>query len=219
MINETTPPKPKARRRRRRAAGKLPVALKKEPCAVCGTHDARLDLLGQMSAEEGWMAPDGSGRSFTQLWEQAYPGTWLCTYCFVEVVRSDPEAAGLIEPGLSHEEWDRMLAAVYRKTGVRQTHYINYATRSELKEQAIREHGRWCYLCDLPIGDDENVHLDHVIPYKLGGPTYWSNLRPTHAACNLWKRDRSLEDLDLEAWRSQREALWLAREVPDIDAA
>lgn len=56
-------------------------------------------------------------------------------------------------------------------------------------------HGRWCYLCESPIGDD--LHLDHVVPLVRGGAHSFANLRPTHQHCNQSKKDRELHELDL----------------------
>lgn len=61
--------------------------------------------------------------------------------------------------------------------------------------QVLQEHGRWCYLCESPIGSD--LHMDHVVPLSRGGLHCYENVRPTHATCNLSKNDRMLHELDL----------------------
>jgi 5-methylcytosine-specific restriction endonuclease McrA len=48
------------------------------------------------------------------------------------------------------------------------------------------------YLCGICGGDVEptDVHLDHIYPYSLGGPTTFNNLRVTHSRCNVKKGAR-----------------------------
>lgn len=58
-------------------------------------------------------------------------------------------------------------------------------------------HGRWCYLCESRIRDDESMDVDHVVPLNRGGPHSYANVRPTHATCNRSKNDSFLHELDL----------------------
>lgn len=43
--------------------------------------------------------------------------------------------------------------------------------------------GGYCGICGDPVPYRE-MHLDHIIPLSLGGPTEPWNLRPAHAKCN-----------------------------------
>jgi 5-methylcytosine-specific restriction endonuclease McrA len=51
-----------------------------------------------------------------------------------------------------------------------------------------------CYLCGRAL--DGDTHMDHVVPLARGGEHSATNLRPTHAACNLRKSDKLLAELD-----------------------
>lgn len=47
--------------------------------------------------------------------------------------------------------------------------------------------GGLCGLCGEPV-DPRAMHLDHIVPLASGGSDAASNLRPTHAACNLRRK-------------------------------
>jgi 5-methylcytosine-specific restriction endonuclease McrA len=62
------------------------------------------------------------------------------------------------------------------------------------KKKVYRRDGGVCYLCNLPaIAND--WHLDHVYPISRGGTHIYSNVKVTHAKCNLRKNDKLLEEL------------------------
>jgi 5-methylcytosine-specific restriction endonuclease McrA len=54
--------------------------------------------------------------------------------------------------------------------------------------------GMFCYLCQTEISSRSDLHFDHVTPLSKGGPHRESNLKPTHARCNLSKGSRILTD-------------------------
>lgn len=66
--------------------------------------------------------------------------------------------------------------------------------------KVVRRDGQICQKCGEPVADNE-VELDHLIPYSKGGPTTAENLRLVHRKCNrkksnsldelLWRRDES----------------------------
>jgi 5-methylcytosine-specific restriction endonuclease McrA len=56
----------------------------------------------------------------------------------------------------------------------------------------LRDHGRWCHICDKPILLDQKLTFDHVIPLSRGGAHCRLNLAPAHASCNFSKGDRIL---------------------------
>lgn len=59
-----------------------------------------------------------------------------------------------------------------------------------------------CYLCGLPFGDEDEVHLEHVVPISGGGTHEVANLLPAHDRCNLAKHAAD----PFEAWsRIQRD--------------
>jgi len=61
-----------------------------------------------------------------------------------------------------------------------------------LRAKVVARDGLLCGICG---GDVEynDVHLDHVRPVLLGGPTVASNLRVTHSQCNLRRPKRPEE--------------------------
>lgn len=76
-----------------------------------------------------------------------------------------------------------------------------YETRTEtyVDSQVLEQWGNSCYICNKEInlqisgrpgheeGWEQGLHIDHVIPLSLGGTDTLSNVRPTHAVCNLRK--------------------------------
>ncbi len=44
-----------------------------------------------------------------------------------------------------------------------------------------------CYLCDKPITNMDDLHLDHVIPIALKGKDCFTNVAVVHKECNLRK--------------------------------
>jgi len=59
----------------------------------------------------------------------------------------------------------------------------------------LEEHGMVCHICDCEIESMAGLHFDHVIPLSKGGPHAADNIRPSHAACNLRKGARLLEEV------------------------
>ncbi len=62
-------------------------------------------------------------------------------------------------------------------------------TKRNRRDRVIAAHGRVCYLCGEPIGDEPAGHpraftLDHVVAKGAGGGNEESNLRPAHFECN-----------------------------------
>ena len=62
-------------------------------------------------------------------------------------------------------------------------------TKARRRESVLATHGRVCWICGEPIGEEPTGHpraltLDHVIPKAERGPNAEENLRPAHYACN-----------------------------------
>ena len=73
---------------------------------------------------------------------------------------------------------------------------INFSTKDVLDLW-----GTDCHICNMGIdmrvtrncgegGWEEGLHLDHVIPLAKGGNNIISNVKPSHARCNLQKSDK-----------------------------
>lgn len=55
-------------------------------------------------------------------------------------------------------------------------------TKRNRRDRVLATHGRVCWICHEPIGDD--LTLDHVLPKSEGGSNAEANLRPAHRKCN-----------------------------------
>lgn len=57
---------------------------------------------------------------------------------------------------------------------------------THIRRQVIERDGLHCVYCDDDLTDQE-IHLDHVVPESLGGPTTYDNLQVTCRRCNIAK--------------------------------
>lgn len=62
-------------------------------------------------------------------------------------------------------------------------------------DRILERDGMVCHICGDDIADRSDLHFDHVIPLSKGGPHVESNIRPSHAGCNMRKRARILESV------------------------
>jgi 5-methylcytosine-specific restriction endonuclease McrA len=69
------------------------------------------------------------------------------------------------------------------------------------ESEVIELYGTTCHLCGFAIDMnaprktglvnwERGLHVDHVIPISMGGPNILSNVRPSHALCNLRKSNK-----------------------------
>jgi 5-methylcytosine-specific restriction endonuclease McrA len=76
--------------------------------------------------------------------------------------------------------------------------------------QVLALHNAVCHICGNAInlslnrkigseGWEMSLHIDHVIPISKGGPDKLSNVKPSHAKCNLKKRDKLPDHVEYEA--------------------
>jgi 5-methylcytosine-specific restriction endonuclease McrA len=59
----------------------------------------------------------------------------------------------------------------------------------------IRGEALHCRICREPMFPEQKIHWDHVHCEALDGPHHFTNLRPTHANCNLKKGGRETKVL------------------------
>ena len=61
--------------------------------------------------------------------------------------------------------------------------------------RVLRKAGFVCHICGDPIEPHiKNVHFDHLIPLKVGGPHTEEHILPSHPACNVRKSGYMLQD-------------------------
>lgn len=73
-----------------------------------------------------------------------------------------------------------VMASRARKRGAT---IVEVFTRDEIVQRDLGV----CHVCAEPVPPDE-LHLDHVIPLKDGGPHTRENVKVSHARCNLARR-------------------------------
>ena len=61
---------------------------------------------------------------------------------------------------------------------------------SRRRSEVILRHGMVCHLCGAAIEDLADLHVDHDLPLSRGGTSDISNLKPSHATCNMRKGNR-----------------------------
>lgn len=60
---------------------------------------------------------------------------------------------------------------------------------SWMRSEVIARDGLTCQLCYGEV-DTNDIHLDHVLPFSMGGATDPSNLQVAHSRCNMSKGAR-----------------------------
>lgn len=81
----------------------------------------------------------------------------------------------------------------------------NVAHEQYSTEDVLKKYGKNCHICKTPIDLDlprrvgipgwkYGLHIDHKTPISKGGADNILNVRPSHAICNLKKRDRIIEE-------------------------
>lgn len=80
---------------------------------------------------------------------------------------------------------------------VGQKQKVKRAATGTLRKQVINRDKWQCRYCGT-ILENRDIHIDHVIPYSLGGLTELDNLVVACPDCNLKKSGRTLEEAHLE---------------------
>ena len=97
----------------------------------------------------------------------------------------EQKKASLRRNGASHKNRDRA-----KKRGVKTEYYT--------RKQIFDRDGMDCYLCNIPVdltaphvqgqpGWEMYPHIEHVIPFALGGTDTLDNVKIAHAKCNIDK--------------------------------
>lgn len=67
----------------------------------------------------------------------------------------------------------------------------------QFSRQAVYDRdGGFCYICGKPV-DQNNWHLDHVVPLTRGGDHAFDNCAVTHPVCNLKKGTKTPWEMDM----------------------
>jgi 5-methylcytosine-specific restriction endonuclease McrA len=93
---------------------------------------------------------------------------------------------------------ERYKATARSKNRRRKAKRLNNGFEIYTEFQVLDLFGTDCYICKEPIdleasrkcgieGWQRSLHIDHVLPMSKGGPDTLSNVRPSHAECNLIK--------------------------------
>lgn len=96
-------------------------------------------------------------------------------------------------------------------------------------DAVIKFYGSDCYICGGPINMDASrvvgeldweygLHIDHVVPKKLGGTDELHNLRPAHGLCNVKKAETPLIE-HLQREHPERLASLVLKEPQDSSLA
>ncbi len=70
-------------------------------------------------------------------------------------------------------------------------------TPSTIRRKVILRDNSTCRYCGKELKKEE-IHIDHVIPYSLGGRTEIDNLVVACTKCNLKKSGRTLKEIDMK---------------------
>ncbi|MFA6185835.1 MAG: HNH endonuclease signature motif containing protein [Phycisphaerae bacterium] len=126
-----------------------------------------------------------------------------------EDFRVDPNTAGQVKEVLSNLKnvENNPFANEATKKFVRDIleQYDQYQTRkglqrntlSTIRRKVIARDKNTCRYCGKQL-DKKEIHIDHIIPYTLGGRTELDNLVVACVKCNLKKSGRTLEELNMK---------------------
>lgn len=88
----------------------------------------------------------------------------------------------------AHEKWCQLHPAEVLEKAARRRARKRAATTEDVSYDAIlNRDGFFCYLCQKPVDDPEDIHFDHIIPLCKGGTHSMDNIAVTHSLCN-WKK-------------------------------
>ena len=79
----------------------------------------------------------------------------------------------------------------------------------------LETHSGKCGICngDIPHGVEYThplyLHVDHIVPLSKGGEHSYANTQPTHASCNMQKKDKLDGWQDIKPILNQEEQTWL----------
>lgn len=93
--------------------------------------------------------------------------------------------------GQQLHDWDKYGGKYVKRRDikrVRDRERVN-ARRARSRRAVIARDGLVCGICGGVVAI-EDVELDHVLPFSMGGPTTVENLRVTHSRCNRIRGNR-----------------------------
>lgn len=149
--------------------------------------DARLTFVGVLTVADGRGIYRGTldtfkGRIFpSDNLDDAQVLAWLTELHMADllVVYWSPWNGGPDDVTIEVCEWRRFTGSPSRPpipAGIRQA--------------VIDRDGRTCGICSGRVSEDEQIHIDHVFPWSLGGSDELDNLQVSHADCNMRKGAR-----------------------------
>jgi 5-methylcytosine-specific restriction endonuclease McrA len=81
------------------------------------------------------------------------------------------------------------------QASAKRLHMSQYDTISQKAlEELLERYENKCSYCGIEVRQRDNLHMDHIIPLKLGGPHTIENLAPACKTCNLEKGSMTKEE-------------------------
>lgn len=119
---------------------------------------------------------------------------------------------------IKHAEKRKIYNKKWRERNDRSEYMLNWSRKNKDKRRAsydkwrhakrgiesefIIRHDVWekcqgvCGICNLPV-QENNWHLDHIIPLSRGGTHTMNNVQVSHSTCNLSKGNKLSEEMTL----------------------
>lgn len=105
----------------------------------------------------------------------------------VEIIGKPSEVALLVSAGMIIPDGDNYRLA---KNGSWSIQYYRETLPAKLRAMVVQRDGMTCKLCGKAIASRKELHIDHIIPVSRGGKNTLNNLQPSHAVCNMQKRNK-----------------------------
>ena len=117
-------------------------------------------------------------------------------------ITNHPEELGEFQRLLNQRELDRQKAQARASGDLRRLRILENGSEPYSVTQVLLKYGKDCHICLTPIdlkasrriGVGEwflGLHIDHLVAIANGGADTLSNVRPSHAICNLKKGSKT----------------------------